>query len=121
MATSVLGARDGDDVGLLEIKGPDAPLLNSLRLHRGLSMALHRAIDQVRDYGRFLSDPQNAVRMIKKLGYLPTTSRLAVLIGRDRKDDIENEIFRRREEELASSRSAHRNAAPSSATSSSCA
>jgi len=98
--TPVLGGRDGDLVNLLEIKGPDAPLFNSLRHHKGFSMALHRAIDQVRDYGRYLSDPQNAVRLIKKLGYLPTTSKLAVLIGRERKDDIENEIFRRREEEL---------------------
>src|ERR1035437_573076 len=58
--TPILGAQDGDSVDLLELKRPDAPLLNNLRLHRGLSMALHRAIDQVRDYGRRLSDPLNA-------------------------------------------------------------
>ena len=69
--TPILGAQDGDPVDLLELKGPDAPLLNNRRLHQGLSMALHGAIDQVRNYGRRLSDPLNAVRLIRKLGYLP--------------------------------------------------
>lgn len=98
--TPIMGALDGDPVDLLELKGPDAPLLNSLRLHRGISSALHKAIDQVRDYGRYLSDPRNAVRLIKKLGYLPSEPKLAVLIGRDRKNDAEEEVFRRREGEL---------------------
>jgi hypothetical protein len=97
--TPILGAQDGDSVDLLELKRPDAPLLNNLRLHRGLSMALHRAIDQVRDYGRRLSDPLNAARLIKKLGYLPSTPKLGVLIGRDRKDDAEDELFKLRVEE----------------------
>jgi hypothetical protein len=97
--TPILGARDGDPVDLLELKGPDAPLLNNLRLHRGISMALHRAIDQVKDYGRHLSDPMNAARLIKKLGYLPSTPKLAVLIGRDRKDDAEHELFKMRMQE----------------------
>jgi hypothetical protein len=97
--TPILGAHDGDPVDLLELKGPDAPLLNNLRLHRGLSTALHRAMDQVRDYGRHLSDPMNAIRLIKKFGYLPSAPKLAVLIGRHRKDDAENELLRLRVEE----------------------
>jgi hypothetical protein len=97
--TPILGAQDGDPVDLLELKGPDAPLLNNLRLHRGLSTALHRAMDQVRDYGRHLSNPMNAIRLIKKFGYLPSTPKLAVLIGRDRKDDAENELLKLRVEE----------------------
>ncbi len=97
--TPILGAQDGDSVDILELKGPDAPILNNLRLHRGLSMALHRAIDQVKDYGRRLSDPLNAVRLINRLGYLPSAPRLAVLIGRDQKDDTQNEIFKLRLEE----------------------
>jgi hypothetical protein len=92
--TPILGAQDGDPVDLLELKGPDAPLLNNRRLHQGLSMALHGAIDQVRNYGRRLSDPLNAVRLIRKLGYLPSAPKLAVLIGRERKDDAENELFK---------------------------
>jgi hypothetical protein len=91
--TPILGAQDGDSVDLLELKGPDAKLLNNAKLHRGISMALHRAIDQVKDYGRYLSDPMNAIRLIKKLGYLPSTPKLAVLIGREHKDDAENELY----------------------------
>lgn len=98
--TPILGGLTGDPAELLELKGPDAPILNSLRLHQGLSSALHKAIDQVRDYRRFVADPLNATRLIKKLGYLPAAPRLAVLIGRDRADDAKEEIFKRREEEL---------------------
>jgi hypothetical protein len=98
--TPILGALQGDPVELLELKGPDAPLLNNLRLHRGLSTALHKAIDQVRDYGRFVSNPLNAIRLIKKLGYLPAAPKLAILIGRDYAEQTKEEIFRRREQEL---------------------
>lgn len=95
----ILGAMHGGSVDFLELKGPDVPLLNNTDRHRGLSAALHKAIDQARDYGRYLQDPENAARLIKKLGYLPSSSKLAVVIGRDFKDDAEDEIFRRRESE----------------------
>ncbi len=98
--TPILGAQDGGAVDLLELKGPNAPLLNNLRLHKGLSTALHKAVDQVRDYGRLLSHPLNAIRLIKQLGYIPSSPKFAVLIGRDQADDAREEIFRRREEEL---------------------
>lgn len=91
--TPILGAQDGDPVQLLEMKGPDALLLNNLKRHKGLSTALHRAMDQVRNYGRRMHDPLNAARLVKKFGYLPAVPRLAVLIGRDRKSDAEEEIF----------------------------
>jgi len=94
--TPILGGQDGDSVDLLELKGPNAKLLNNAKLHRGISVALHRAIDQVKDYGRYLSDPLNAIRVIKKLGYLPSTPKLAVLIGRDHKDDAEDELYKLR-------------------------
>ena len=97
--TPVLGGMHGDPVDLLELKGPDAAVLNNTKRHRGFSSALHKAIDQVRDYGRYLSNLENATRLIQKLGYLPTTPQMAVLIGRGLKDDAENEIFRRREAE----------------------
>lgn len=98
--TPILGGMTGDPAELLELKGPDAPILNNIRLHQGLSSALHKAIDQVRDYRRFAADPLNATRLINKLGYLPAAPRLAVLIGRDRADDAKEEIFKRREQEL---------------------
>jgi hypothetical protein len=97
--TPILGAAHGDSAEFLELKGPDAPLLNNVKRHQGLSRALHVAIDQVRDYGRYLSNPENAARLIKKLGYLPTTPRLAVLIGRDLRDAAQDEALRRRETE----------------------
>ena len=95
--TPILGAAHGDPAEFLELKGPDVPLLNNTDRHRGLSAALHKAIDQVRDYGRYLSDPENAARLVKKLGYLPSAPKLAVVIGREFKDQAENEIVKRRE------------------------
>jgi Domain of unknown function (DUF4263) len=97
--TPILGALPGDSVEFLELKGPDAPLLNNAKRHQGISMALKNAMDQVRDYGRYLADPENAVRLIKKLGYLPTTPKLAFLIGRELKDAAQEEVPRRRESE----------------------
>jgi hypothetical protein len=97
--TPILGAAQGDSAEFLELKGPDAPLLNNIKRHQGLSSALKNAMDQVRDYGRYLSNPENAVSLIKKLGYLPTSPRLAVLIGRDLKDAAQEEVLKRRETE----------------------
>ncbi len=51
--TSILGPRDIKDIELLEMKGPAEKLLNYHRNHPGFTAILHRAIDQVRDYGRY--------------------------------------------------------------------
>jgi hypothetical protein len=79
----VLGPIEDRTVGLLELKGPTERLLNRRRLHRGLGTRLHQAIDQVRDYDRYLKDPANVDCILKAFGYLPVDSKMAVLIGRN--------------------------------------
>jgi hypothetical protein len=96
--TSILGPRDIKDIELLEMKGPAEKLLNYHRNHPGFTAILHRAIDQVRDYGRYISYPANHTIM-KQLGYIPTQSRLAVLIGRDYQDGERMEVLKRRRAE----------------------
>jgi hypothetical protein len=58
------------------------PLLNRRRLHRGLAGKVHQAIDQVRDYDRYVRDTVNMDCVLKAFGYVPVNSKLAVLIGR---------------------------------------
>ncbi len=97
--TSILGPRDIKDIELLEMKGPAEKLLNYHRNHPGFTAILHRAIDQVRDYGRYISYPANHTKIMKQLGYIPTQSRLAVLIGRDYQDGERMEVLERRRAE----------------------
>jgi hypothetical protein len=85
--TSILGFTDVKDIDLLEMKGPAEDLLNSKNQHRGFAATLSSAIDQIRDYGHYLSDPSNEKKLLKQLGYVPTQSKLAVLIGRNVNED----------------------------------
>ncbi len=98
--TSILGPRDINDVELLEMKGPAEKLLNRHKNHPGFTSILHNAIDQVRDYGRYISHPENHEKIMKQLGYIPTQSRLAVLIGRDYQDAERLEVLERRHSEV---------------------
>lgn len=91
----VLGPLEHGNVGLLELKGPAEVLLNRRRLHRGLAAKVHQAIDQVRDYDRYLRDPVNVDCVLKAFGYVPVNSKLAVLIGRD-PDRMEYETLMQR-------------------------
>jgi len=96
----ILGPLDNAAIELLELKGPAERLLNRERIHRGFSTKVHKAVDQVRDYGRFMSHPQNLMRMVEQFGYLPTCSKLAVLIGRDPDGESAKETARQRQTEL---------------------
>jgi hypothetical protein len=77
-------------IELLELKGPDEKTLQKGR-HAGFTAKVHRAVNQVRDYDRYLRDPANIAAIIKGLGDLPDESKLAVLIGRAPKSDAEQE------------------------------
>jgi len=83
-AISPVLPRDGGDwVKLLELKGPDAKILDSRKyLHRGLAPAVTRALAQVNDYNESIRDPLNLKSIEKALGYIPESSERAVLIGR---------------------------------------
>jgi hypothetical protein len=80
----VLPRDSGDWVKLLELKGPEAKILDPGRhLHRGLSHAVTRALAQVNDYNESVRDPLNLKSVEKALGYVPEFSERAVLIGRN--------------------------------------
>jgi hypothetical protein len=74
----------GDWARLLELKGPEATILDSSRLlHRGLSHAVTKALAQVNDYNEYFRDPLNLKSVEEALGYIPEFSERAVLIGRN--------------------------------------
>jgi hypothetical protein len=86
-------------VELMELKGPSERMLSG-KIHRGFSSKVIRAIDQVRDYDRCLRDPANVQAIEEAFGYLPASSKLAVLIGRAPSNQEEREILERRRGEI---------------------
>jgi len=73
------------------------------RLHRGLASKVHGAVDQVRDYDRYVRDPASAEAILASFGYLPDDSRLAILFGRmPQGSDLE--VFVRRKSEISVNR-----------------
>jgi hypothetical protein len=86
-------------VELLEFKAPSEKTLTH-GFHPGFTAKVHRAIDQVRDYGRYLSDQTNVQAVLQALGYLPDNSKLAVLIGRSPKNEADKEVWTQRQSEL---------------------
>jgi hypothetical protein len=98
LVSPVFGPSAAQEVELMELKGPAEKVLIG-RVHPGFSAKVHRAIDQVRDYDRFLRNPHNDNKILETLGYIPRQSKLAVLIGRKPKE-THNELFARRQSEL---------------------
>ena len=94
----ILGPCSDQPLELMELKGPGEETL-ARHHHRGFSHKVHAAIDQVRDYQRYLDDPRNITTILKAFGYLPEQSKLAVLIGLAPGDDCDKEIFERRKNE----------------------
>jgi hypothetical protein len=95
----ILGPYDGNAVELLELKGPGERTLKK-GLHGGFSGKVKDAVDQVRDYDRYLRDAVNKEVLRRDLGYIPDDSRLAVLIGRAPASGPEMEKWQRRQGEL---------------------
>jgi hypothetical protein len=95
----ILGPWEGKAVELLELKGPAGKLLRK-PLHPGFAAEVTRAVDQVRDYGRYLADPSNLQAVLKGLGYVPDDSKLGVLIGREPKSEEERGVLAQRQSEL---------------------
>jgi hypothetical protein len=83
-AISPILPRDANNwVKLLELKGPEASILQSGRKrYRGLASKVIEAMAQVSDYTESLHEPLNLKSVEKALGYIPETSEKAVLIGR---------------------------------------
>jgi hypothetical protein len=95
----ILGPWDDKTIKLLEMKGPAEKAFLKGR-HAGFAAKVHHAVDQVRDYDRYLRDPANLTSVLKGLGYLPDDSKLAVLIGRAPKSGAEQEVWAQRQSEL---------------------
>jgi hypothetical protein len=96
----ILGPYGSQPLELMELKGPGEETLARSH-HRGFSHKVHAAIDQVRDYDRYLDDPSNIEAVLKAFGYLPERSKLAVLIGRAPVGNSEKEIFEQRRSETS--------------------
>jgi hypothetical protein len=95
----ILGPWEGKAIELLELKGPAAKLLRKPP-HPGFAAEVTRAVDQVRDYGRYLADPSNLQAVLKGLGYAPDESKLGVLIGREPRSEEERGVLDQRRSEL---------------------
>jgi len=95
----ILGPQLENFIELLELKGPAEKTLSRAQ-HRGFSQKVHAAIDQVRDYDGCLRNPANFHAIETAFGYVPKSSKLAVLIGRVPSTDADREIFKSRQSEL---------------------
>lgn len=97
--SSILGPWRDKAVEVLELKGPGEKTLRT-GPHPGFSAKVIWAVDQVRDYDRYLRDPANITAVLQGLGYLPDASKLAVLIGRAPKSYAECEVWAQRQDKL---------------------
>ena len=95
----ILGPQADRMIELMELKAP-AEINLSRDHHRGFSAKVHAAVDQVRDYDDYLRYPDNLHVVEEAFGYVPTKSRLAVLIGRAPTTDEDREVFERRQAQL---------------------
>jgi hypothetical protein len=82
-------------IGLMELKGPTEKNLTQ-GFHPGFTAKVHRAVDQVRDYARFLRDPANVSAILRAFGYIPDDPQLAVLIGRAPGNTADGEVWKQR-------------------------
>jgi hypothetical protein len=82
----------------MELKGPAEKTLIK-GPHRGFTSRVTRAMDQVRDYGRYLRSPDNLTAILQQMGYVPDDSKLAVLIGRAPRTDADREVWAQRQSE----------------------
>lgn len=95
----ILGPVDDRSIDLLELKRPGERTLKK-GFHRGFAGKVRDAIDQLKDYARYLRDPANFQRILRDFGYLPDSSKLAVLIGRHPKNEADKEVWVRRQDEI---------------------
>lgn len=94
----ILGPGVESSLELLELKGPTERILNRGD-HRGFAAKVTYAINQVRDYERYMRDASNFQATLRAFGYFPEKTNTAVLIGRapTRDEDIEMWEVRKRE------------------------
>ena len=74
---------------VLDLKKPSARLLAGPSRHIRLSHEVTQAIVQLKDYGDYFRNPENADQVAEVLGHRLRFPQLAVLIGRLRESEIE--------------------------------
>ena len=82
----------------MELKGPGDRNLTK-GFHPGFTAKVHHAVDQVRDYETALRDPANIPSILEAFGFIPESSKLAILIGRA-PSQSEQQLWRRRQSDL---------------------
>jgi Domain of unknown function (DUF4263) len=85
----IVAAQRDSEWEVLDLKRPDARLLVGKANRSRLSHEVMNAITQLRDYGDYFRNPQNALDIGVKLGYRLRFPKLAVLVGRLRNADSE--------------------------------
>jgi hypothetical protein len=98
----ILGPELESSLELLELKGPGEKILNRGD-HRGFTAKVTSAINQVRDYERYMRDVGNFQATLRAFGYLPEKTNRAVLIGRapNRGEDVEMWELRKKEVDIS--------------------
>ena len=86
-------------IELMELKGPDEKLVTR-GFHPGFTRKVHAAIDQVRDYDEAMWNPANFEGIRRRLGFLPESSHLAVLIGRNPEGEAGRQTFESRKDQV---------------------
>jgi len=95
----ILGPVGDTSIDILELKRPGERTLRK-GFHPGFAAKVRQAIDQLKDYARYFRDPENFDRILRDFGYLPDSSKLAVLIGRQPKKGADKEVWIQRQSEI---------------------
>jgi CheY-like chemotaxis protein len=83
--------------GILDLKRPDAPILDRSTFHKPFSMQVQRVITQLRDYAEGFARSEHAAVLRKTFGVVPRPRRLVAVIGRRPTNDLHRykELVRR--------------------------
>lgn len=87
----VVAAQKDSEWEVLDLKRPSAKLLVGKANRARLSQEVMNAIAQLREYGDYFRNPQNALSISTKLGHKLRFPKLAVLVGR--LDNVSAEAF----------------------------
>lgn len=85
----VVAAQKDSEWEVLDLKRPNAKLLVGKANRARLSQEVMNAIAQLREYGDYFRNPQNALSVSTKLGHKLRFPKLAVLVGRMENVDVE--------------------------------
>lgn len=85
----VVAAQKDSEWEVLDLKRPNAKLFVGKANRARFSQEVMNAIAQLRDYGDYFRNPQNAISVSTKLGHKLRFPKLAALVGRLQNIDVE--------------------------------